>query len=278
MLGQVLPAHRSAYSQYGGLFQPSMTQAIRLLSSHPYNAASTYNDPEVQASRQREQIEQSLGQSPIVDLTDPFTNGSLFYTTNHVDRHHNPSMYNTRRHAWVHIFPEGKIHQHEDKIMRYFKWGVSRLILESEPAPTFVPVYIEGMDHVYHEGRGFPRPLPRPGKDLAVTFGKAIETDEGEFGEMRKKWRDLVEREAKSDAEVGKYLGVLTENLKYSEEAVKLREECTLRVRDEIIKLRKSRGLPDEDPKNSVVATWREEGATGQREGQMADGSWIKDT
>lgn len=270
MLGQVLPAHRAAYSQYGGLFQPTMTQAIRLLSAQPFSQPSSQGSPPAPFP--------PLTTLPPYDLVDPFTNASLFYSTTHFDLVHSPSAYLNRRHAWVHIFPEGKIHQHEDKIMRYFKWGVSRLILESEPAPTFVPVYIEGMDQVYHESREFPRPLPRPGKELAVTFGDAIETDQGIFGEMRRKWQDIVSREQAKDPQAGRHVGVLTENLKYSEEAKELRMECTLKVRDEIIKLRRSRGLPDEDPKNSLVATWRAEGATGQREGQMADGSWVKDT
>ncbi|KAJ4399834.1 Lyso-phosphatidylcholine acyltransferase, partial [Neurospora sp. IMI 360204] len=34
--GQVLPCHRLKHSPHGGLFQPSLTQAIRLLSSQPF--------------------------------------------------------------------------------------------------------------------------------------------------------------------------------------------------------------------------------------------------
>lgn len=268
MYGQTLPAHRSAYSQYGGLFQPSMTQAIRLLSAHPFSDPFVDKPPPAPEPS-----------PPHENLIDPFTNGSLYYSTNHTDNLHSPSAYLNRRHAWVHIFPEGKIHQHPDKIMRYFKWGVARLILESEPAPIVVPIYTEGCDEVYHESRTFPRALPRPGKKLVTTFGQQIDTEEGDFGEMRKKWKSLVEREKQSDADVGRHLGVLTnERLMNGDEARKLREACTKRVRDEVIKLRRSRGLPDEDPKSGLVETWRQEGMTGQREGRMADGSWVKDT
>ena len=74
-------------------------------------------------------------------------------------------------------------------------------------------------------------------------------------------------------------LGMLRdEELKFGREARELREECTLRVRREVLKLRRQRGWPDEDPKCSLVDTWREEGAKGRRDGQMADGSWVKDT
>src|SRR5438046_2122853 len=47
-LGQVLPTHRLGHSPYGGLFQPTMTQAIRLLSRGPCTP-----DPHVAASNQQ---------------------------------------------------------------------------------------------------------------------------------------------------------------------------------------------------------------------------------
>ena len=49
-----------------------------------------------------------------------------------------------------------------------------------------------------------------------------------------------------------------------------------MRIRQEVLKLRISRGLSAEDPKASLVETWRQEG--GKDEGKMADGSWVKDT
>ena len=41
-LGQVLPTHRSLYSAYGGLFQTTLTQCIRLLSSPPFPPATPF--------------------------------------------------------------------------------------------------------------------------------------------------------------------------------------------------------------------------------------------
>lgn len=164
------------------------------------------------------------------------------------------------------------MHQKTDKTMRYFKWGVSRLILESEPAPEMVPIWIEGFDTVMHESRTFPRFVPRVGKELSVSFGEAVDM-ERRFGDLRQRWRRLV-KEDKSGG--GREVGVLSEELKHGKEAVELRIECMRRVREEVLRVRRSRGLPDEDPKVGLVETWREEGA--KREGKMEDGSWVKDT
>lgn len=155
--------------------------------------------------------------------------------------------------------------------MRYFKWGVARLILESEPCPDVVPMWIEGFDRIMHESRTFPRFIPRGGKDVSVTFGEKVDM-EARFGDLRERWRQLVLAGEKQDGLTE--LGECPESLKYSDEAVKLREECTIRVREEVLKLRRDRAWTDEDPKARLADTWRIEGKTGKREGQMADGSW----
>lgn len=172
------------------------------------------------------------------------------------------------------------MHQKTDKTMRYFKWGVSRLILESEPAPDVVPLWIEGFDSVMHESRTFPRFLPRAGRDVSVTFGEKLESDVV-FGDLRQRWKELVQKvRERRGAEAGEEeLGVINDaELRYGQEAVEIRKECTMRVRQEVLKVRRSRGLPDEDPKVGLVETWREEGGKGKTEGKMDDGSWVKDT
>ena len=74
----------------------------------------------------------------------------------------------------------------------------------------------------------------------------------------------------------GDELGVLeSEELKYGGEAVELRMDCAMEVRKLVLAVRRDRGLPDEDPKSGRVDTWREEGS--KKEGQMEDGSWVKD-
>ena len=159
--------------------------------------------------------------------------------------------------------------------MRYFKWGVARLILEPDVCPDIVPIWIEGNDQIMHESRSWPRFIPRVNKRCGVWFGENVGGDGNTiFHELRRKWRLLVD-ESKRQGGVEMELGVLNAELRYGEEAVNLREECTRQIRNEVLKLRRRRGYEDEDPKEGLVETWREEG--GQREGRMDDGSWIKD-
>ena len=162
--------------------------------------------------------------------------------------------------------------------MRYFKWGVSRLILESDPCPDLVPVWLEGIDHVMHESRKFPRFVPRGGKSVSITFGERVDVDAA-FGDLRDRWQKLVQDEAATSSNKPSQLGDLPERLQTEEEAVKLREECTMRVREEVLKLRRKRGWPEESPETRLVETWKGDGVKrGVREGEMEDGSWVKDT
>lgn len=261
-MGQVLPTHRLDHSAHGGLFQPAMTQAIRLLSKGPFSPEPHTAKPDLQRWRW-DNI-----------CVDPFSELATAYTTTGEDSHLAPSAYACNSYSWVHIFPEGKIHQTKEKIMRYFKWGVSRMILEPSECPDVVPIWIEGMDDIMPENRQFPRFIPRPFKQVSVTFGKKVDS-EAVFGEMRRRWRKLKE---KSDAAASGEtpVGVLRTDLMYGEEAVQLRKECTRKVRDLVLAVRKTRGLPDEDPKASLVETWMREGP--KKEGEMKDKSWVRDT
>jgi monolysocardiolipin acyltransferase len=156
--------------------------------------------------------------------------------------------------------------------MRYFKWGVSRLILEATECPDVVPMWIEGTDGVMSEDRTFPRFLPRFNKDISITFGKKADR-ESVFGDLRRRWQKL-KQEAERDQEPAP-LGVLNETLMYGAEAVELRKECTMRVRELVLAVRRARGHSDEDPKASLAQTWIREGP--KREGKMEDGSWVRD-
>ena len=209
------------------------------------------------------------------DVADPFSSGNFAYSTNGFDGFPNPTAYLSRRHAWIHIFPEGRIHQRADKAMRYFKWGISRLILESEPCPDVVPIWIEGFDEVMHESRKFPRFIPRMGKHITVYFGDRIDTDRI-FGDLRDRWRKLRDAERAKSPGGDWEVGALNDTLKYNDEAANLRIECTNRVRRQILRLRNERGYPHEDPKNSLASTWKAEGFIN-REGEMKDGSWVRD-
>lgn len=163
--------------------------------------------------------------------------------------------------------------------MRYFKWGISRLILESDPLPEIVPIFIDGNQDVMHESREFPRFIPRVGKKITIAFGESVD-GEKVFGDLRERWQSLVALQKDALGQKGLEteweMGELTDGLKYAKEAVAIREEVTLRIRKEVLKVRKSLGLPDEDPKSGLVETWIEEG--GKDTGKMKDGSWVGDT
>lgn len=275
-MGQVLPTHRGAHSPYGGVFQATMTEGVRLLSkiSAQNSALCPLSNPRLQKPFREP--------SWPADCVDPFSDiapvPAYLSQPNDVRWYHAPSRYASNAYSWVHIFPEGMIHQAEDQTMRYFKWGVARLILEPLEAPDVVPMFIEGTDQVMHESRTFPRFLPRIGKNITVTFGKELDVEEV-FGDLRKRWRELVDKDAQASGHSHwdeLMLGIVPETLKIHPEAVELRKECTRRVRNAVLEVRRSRGLPDEDPKSGVAETWLREGP--KREGRMDDGSWVKDT
>lgn len=270
-LGQTLPTHRYAHSRFGGIFQPTMTEAVRVLSRI---------DVKKRTWRPYEAHEKSW--SRLGSCYDPFSDifPPPIYPSQPDDSRNYlaPSRYACNSYGWVHIFPEGFIHQHPGKVMRYFKWGVSRLILEPVECPVIVPIFIEGTDKIMHESRQFPRFVPRIGKEVTITFGKEVDT-ETVFGDLRKRWKELLQKEFR--ASKGREwneddLGILPESLHTHPEAVELRKECARRIREEVLKVRRSRGLDDEDPKYSRVETWMKEGS--KREGEMKDGSWVKET
>ncbi|KAL8795306.1 MAG: hypothetical protein Q9195_002176 [Heterodermia aff. obscurata] len=251
-----------------------MTEAVRLLSYPPFTTPEQPLSPASNPSK-------SLS-SP--DIVDPFTSPTTHtytYTTNGHDTFPAPSAFSTRHYSWVHVFPEGRVHQHPRKTMRYFKWGVARLILEPDVCPDIIPMWIEGNNEIMHEARQWPRFVPRVGKRCAVWFGENV-GGKGEgsvFHELRERWRVLVEasRQKEGGGSGMREVGVLEDQLRYGREAVELRKECTMAVRREVLKVRRLRGLPDEDPKEGLVETWAQEGS-GKREGKMGDGSWVKDT
>ncbi len=102
-----------------------------------------------------------------------------------------------------------------------------------------------------------------------MTFGERVREEVWEG--FRERWRRLRDREKEKG---GRYFGVLgSEGLRTGDDAVRLRMEVTLAVREKLLRLRRARGWPDEDPKAGVVETYRVEGS--KRKGRMEDGSWV---
>ncbi|CRK13740.1 hypothetical protein BN1723_002000, partial [Verticillium longisporum] len=238
-LGQVLPTHRLLHSPHGGLFQPTMNEAVRVLSGEA--------------------------------TSPPYGASGPTFTTKAGEVFPAPSAYDEERNAWVHVFPEACVHQHPELSLRYFKWGVSRMILESNPAPKFVPMFIDGHHLIMHENRGKPRWLPRVGRKVRVVFGDAVDVDQV-FGEFRKRWRHLVEEHQDRVEESGKPLA--PEALEGLEEAIHLRKKVAELVRSQVARLRTASGYPEDDPSFAQAETWiREPTKTAFR--SPVDGSFV---
>lgn len=228
-MGKVLPTHRLWHSPHGGIYQPTMEQAIQLLSGGPHAGA---------------------------------TPGPSTFSTNGEDSHLSPSSYAANRNAWVHVFPEACCHQNPKSTLRYFKWGVSRLILESDPAPEFIPMFVHGTQHIMPEDRGWPRWAPRVGNRIRVVIGEPTDVD-ALFGHHRAEWRRLVT--ATGDPE----------SLRDSPEASQLRIDVAKSVRDEVEKLREAMGLePDDDETAALAETWAKE-PNKRKFTSPVDGSFI---
>ncbi|KAF8138153.1 acyltransferase-domain-containing protein [Boletus edulis] len=83
---------------------------------------------------------------------------------------------------WLHMFGEGKVHQpavypQVDGIAHLprFKWGVGRIIMETNVPPLIVPMWLTGFDKLMPERRSFPyKCFPKLGVRLGVTFGDPI--------------------------------------------------------------------------------------------------------
>src|SRR4029077_9504937 len=100
--------------------------------------------------------------------------------------------------------------------------------------------------------------IPRPFKQLSITFGGKVDT-EAVFGDLRRRWRALKRKSEVMSALGTTPIGVLDDDLKFGPEAVDFRKECTEKVRQLVLQVRRSRGHPDEDPKACLPGTWRKE-------------------
>lgn len=122
--------------------------------------------------------------------------------------------------------------------------------------PDVLPMFMDGTQHMMPEDRTFPRFIPRINKTLRISFGELVDT-ERTFGDLRQKWRDLVQRETKDGQQLA--MGELNHELKYGKEAIDLRIEVARRIRDEVEKLRVKAGYPEDDPKFGLAQTWAQE-------------------
>jgi monolysocardiolipin acyltransferase len=54
---------------------------------------------------------------------------------------------------WVHLFPEGRVHQDPKGALLRFKWGVGRLVVDPPITPLVLPIHIEGTKLLLDEKR-----------------------------------------------------------------------------------------------------------------------------
>ncbi|QLG71167.1 hypothetical protein HG535_0B02050 [Zygotorulaspora mrakii] len=160
--------------------------------------------------------------------------------------------------SWMHVYPEGfvlQLHPPFSNSMRYFKWGVSRMILESTVAPIIVPIFTTGFEKIASEeaaGSTIKRYIPTNfGAEIKVTVGNTIEDNVIE--KYREEWRQLVDKYYDPKNPVD-----LTQELKYGKEAQDLRSRLAAELRKYIAQIRHDEcKFPEEDARFQSSAWWK---------------------
>lgn len=159
--------------------------------------------------------------------------------------------------SWVHIYPEGFVLQLKpphNNSMRYFHWGVSRLILESTKSPIVLPIYSTGFEKIVPEMRRaskFSDFLPKNlGSEINVTIGEPIDMDDIDY--FRAEWNSLIEKN-------NSFLNNdLNDELKTGKDAQNLRSQIASFLRSKVLDIRHNqRNLPKEDNRFSSVSWWK---------------------
>jgi monolysocardiolipin acyltransferase len=161
--------------------------------------------------------------------------------------------------SWFHVFPEGFVLQLEEphaNSMRYFKWGVSRLILEPTRAPLVLPIFSHGFEKIapeHSEEKGLKRWLPANfGAEIHIHFGDVI--PDTTIEQYREKWRSLVKKYIDP-----KNPNDLSEELKTGKQATQLRSNLAAMLREAVLDIRTKSGLFNpEDPRFKDPKFWNE--------------------
>lgn len=145
--------------------------------------------------------------------------------------------------SWFHVFPEGfvlQLQEPHNNSMRYFKWGVSRLILESTRTPIVVPLFSFGFEKVAPEDsaeEGLKRWLPANfGAEIHVCIGDPIKDDVLES--YREQWRSLVSKYVDKSNPTD-----LSDELKTGSKAQSLRSDLAGYLREKVLEIRNEIGL-----------------------------------
>lgn len=161
--------------------------------------------------------------------------------------------------SWFHVFPEGFVLQLEPPFsnsMRYFHWGISRLLVESTRPPIVLPIFSTGFEKIAPESAAespLERFMPRNFRhEINVFFGEPIA--DSIIDNFRSEWRKLVEKyhDPKNPFD-------LSEQLKNGEEAKELRSRIAATLREAVADVRhKIAQFPVEDPRFKLPEFWKQ--------------------
>ena len=165
----------------------------------------------------------SLGQTLPINRFSPYRPRGIQQPS----MNHAVHLLNAPYHAWVHIFPEAQVYQAPNLPMRFFKMGVSKLILESDRTPLVIPMFHSGMQNVMVEGKVPPQFLPSMGQEIRVKFGEPM--DLKALRGFRERWDKVRIHPTKGDVRT-------------------LRIETAEMVREAVNGVRTSMGFPPEPP------------------------------
>lgn len=251
-LGRILGTKRFGE----GPFQGSIDAAIRILS--PDDTLDLEFSPLVREKEKPTFIQEfnditGVPSKPMTDLVKKVRPGpettSLLMSK---------SPFIRTKTSWFHVFPEGfvlQLREPNQNSMRYFKWGVSRLILESTRMPVVVPIFGYGFEKIAPEDleHGVLRWLPQNlGADIQITFGDPIPDEQLE--DYRQRWRDLCKKHPNEENP-----NDLSLELQNGRAAQLLRSELAALLRLHVLGIRESLSkFPQEDKKFASPAFWKE--------------------
>lgn len=235
-LGKILGTKRFGF----GPFQPSLDAAIRIMS--PDDTLDLEFLPLV-----REEQKPVLIQKASLLWNCPSENPDVSLLVSHKKTGANilmaQSPFVRKKTSWFHVFPEGFVLQLEpphENSMRYFKWGVSRLILEATVAPIVVPIFTYGLEKIAPEDsadKGLNRWLPSNiGAEVHIHIGDALPDEQIE--NYREVWRDLCERyvDPKSPHD-------LNDELRNGAKTLELRSQIAADLRTAVANIRSAIGV-----------------------------------
>jgi 1-acyl-sn-glycerol-3-phosphate acyltransferase len=168
----------------------------------------------------------SLGQTLPINRHPPFWPRGISQPS----MNHAVTLLNQPYNCWVHIFPEARVYQAPNLTMRYFKTGISRLILEPNKMPIVIPMFHAGMETVMREYQVPPQFFPSIGKNIHVRFGDPIPFKI--LNRLHRKWEEVKEHPTKRGLRA-------------------LRIETAETVRDAVNQVRSSMGYPPEPPNSN---------------------------